>query len=80
MSKTLHEERAATDVAEMERSYAHFVDLNQRFKQIVSDWQMAAADKIDSSGWDAVVESVSQVHGQNPTFLSATQPWCPALA
>ena len=79
VSKTLHEERAATDVAEMERSYAHFVDLNQRFKQIVSDWQMAAAGETDSSGWDAVVESVSQVQSRLQPILERNSTLVPRL-
>jgi pyruvate,orthophosphate dikinase len=79
VSKKLHEERNATDSAEVERSYSRFVGLNQRFKQIVSDWQMAAGGETDGIGWDAVVESVSQVQSRLQLILEHNSTLVPRL-
>ena len=75
----LHEERGGADVAEAERSYSRFAGLNQKFKQIVTEWQMASGGETDSIGWDAVVESVSQVQSGLQPILERNAALVPRL-
>jgi pyruvate,orthophosphate dikinase len=79
VSQKLHEERDAHNIAEIERSYARFVDLNQRFKQIVSAWQMASRGETDRIGWDVLVESVSHVQSHLQPILERHAALVPRL-
>lgn len=58
----LSSERAGLDVGALAGFYDRFTEFNDRFKQLVSEWQMLEEDARTDEAWASVVDSVGQLH------------------
>lgn len=58
----LHRERECLDASTVESCYQRFLDLNDRFKRLVSEWQLASAGGDGGGDWSRLVESLDEIH------------------
>jgi pyruvate,orthophosphate dikinase len=64
-------ERDRIDQAALDACYESFMALNHRFKQVVSEWQLAA-DEPTASDWEALVDAVAGIHTGLEPLLART--------
>ena len=65
-------ERSRIDAAALDACYGPFMALNHRFKQIVSQWQIAAAGEPTASDWEALVQAIAEIHSHLEPLLART--------
>lgn len=58
----LEEERGALNRDVVERCYQGFLELNERFKRLVSEWQAASAGGHSEDDWQRLVHSTEALH------------------
>jgi pyruvate,orthophosphate dikinase len=71
-SDQLAAERAAIDGAALDAYYAPFSALNQRFKQLVSGWQLAAPDGQTDAAWESLVATLTTIHAELQPLIAQT--------
>jgi pyruvate, orthophosphate dikinase len=72
-------ERAGADTGGLDSCYDAFMALNQRFKQLVSDWQRTAADGATDAAWETLVEAVAALHARTQPLIARTAGQAPRL-
>jgi len=72
VTEQLAAERDAADQAALNDSYNHFMELNHRFKELVSNWQLSTMDGHSDEQWAALVNDVTAIDGGLAPVLQAT--------
>jgi pyruvate,orthophosphate dikinase len=72
LTERLAAERLAIDGATFGAWYEPFMELNHRFKQIVSQWQMAPGGAPAPDAWPALVEAVAGIDSDLLPVLTGT--------
>jgi pyruvate,orthophosphate dikinase len=63
LTERLDEERARCDAATAHHHYGRFLLLNDRFKALVTGWQMSAEKAPGGPAWTTMLAAVEDVHG-----------------
>ncbi len=62
LAEQLASERRGLDAGVLAVFYDRFTELNDRFKQLVSEWQLAPADAQTDDAWAGLVGAVAALH------------------
>ena len=63
VTEQIRSERATLDTSEVDTMYTtHFLPLNTKFKQLVSDWQVRSATNAAADDWEVVGEALTSLH------------------
>jgi pyruvate, orthophosphate dikinase len=73
-------ERKAINNHAMEGCYGRFLPFNERFKRIVSEWQVASAPGHTDEQWQAVVDAVAGLHDDYMPLVDDAANVAPRLA
>jgi len=79
VAERLAAERAGIDHAALDACYESFGELNRRFKQIVSEWQMATGRQTDAD-WETLVDAVAAIHARLQPLVAQTADQVARLA
>ena len=72
VAEQLAAERSAADQAALNASYNHFMELNHRFKELVSNWQLMTADEQSDDRWSELVASVATIDAELAPVIEET--------
>ena len=66
-------EREAANAPTLDRTYQDFLELNHRFKHVVSEWQVRSQGESTDDDWAGVVEAVGEIaRGLEPVLAANT--------
>ncbi|GAB4333067.1 MAG: hypothetical protein Kow0010_19290 [Dehalococcoidia bacterium] len=80
VAEQLEAERAAVSAEVVERCYQQFVELNEQFKRLVSEWQVASAGGHSDDDWARLVDSVEALHRDFRPLVDEVAGEVPRLA
>jgi pyruvate,orthophosphate dikinase len=72
LTEQLASERLGLDAATLAVCYDRFTELNHRFKQLVSEWQLLPDDARTDDAWASLVESVAALHARLRPLIEET--------
>lgn len=79
LAQQLEEERAGLDAAALNAAYARFLLLNQRFKRLVTDWQLSSTGGQTQAALAALAEAMDGLHAELEPLIEATAAHVPRL-
>jgi pyruvate,orthophosphate dikinase len=80
LQEQLAAERAALDSAALNAAYERFMQLNLRFKRLVTDWQLATANGHTPEALAALAEALAALHAEVRPLVQETAVQLPRLA
>lgn len=72
VSEQLVAERVGVNAAAVESCYGQFLPLNERFKRLVSTWQVLSATGHSKADWSDLLASVISLHADFRPLVDAT--------
>ncbi|MBT5772919.1 MAG: pyruvate, phosphate dikinase, partial [Dehalococcoidia bacterium] len=73
VTEQLAAERDAADQAALNASYDRFMELNHRFKELVSNWQISSMDGHSDAEWAELVDGVASIDVDLGPVLTETE-------
>ncbi len=80
LTEQLAAERAALDTEALNAAYTRFMQLNTRFKRLVTEWQLATANGHTPEALAALAEELAALHAEVHPLVQETAQQLPRLA
>jgi hypothetical protein len=72
LTERLAAEGNSADQAALNASHERFMELNHRFKELVSNWQISSADGHSDDDWTALDDGVAAIDGELGPVIEGT--------